>query len=381
MKVLHIFDHFLPMNLPSIYNIMLQLDRHGFDSWVMCMKRVNESVFPYEKCFAFHSLNQIRKNIIRVKALIKGKSFGSEYFLSKATKLRPSIVHSHFYWTVSDGLEIKRRISCPLILTIYGEDSLKGKITSEQMAVIRSKLNQVDLIICVSEYMKRSLLRIEDLQSPIEVLRLGVDTGYFAPKPKVKNNRQLVIGSAARFVDVKGLDILISDFSEISKEIPNSILKIAGTGPAEQQLKDLVARKQLTDKVQFVGWVPYSEMPNFYNEIDIFALANRDLESTGGEALSMALVEAQACGVPAVAFDSGGVPEVIENEVTGLVCKGDDSNSFKDAILRLLYDEDTRKRMGCEARRRIETIFSLQNYLNNLISIYDEVSNKKSCTK
>jgi len=170
-----------------------------------------------------------------------------------------------------------------------------------------------------------------------------------------------VILTAAMFrndVKSEGLAWLIRCCSKLVEQKIPFLLVIAGSGPMEKELKGL-AREHIPGCFRFVGKIPRKEMYRFYSAGDIFAFPGIR------ESLGMVFLEAQSCFLPVVAFDNGGIPEVVENGKTGLLVPVFQEIAFSNALIKLIQDVNLRSRMGKRGAAFIRNRHDLhRNYLD-----------------
>jgi glycosyltransferase involved in cell wall biosynthesis len=168
-----------------------------------------------------------------------------------------------------------------------------------------------------------------------------------------------VVFSAAMFrADVKteGLIWVIRVCGELVRRGSHLRLVIAGDGKQRDKLKRLAAG-QLGKRVLFVGRIPRTQMYQYYSACDLFVFPGIR------ESLGLVFLEAQACGLPVVAFDNAGVPDAVKDGVTGLLVPMYAVDPFADAIRRLISDSDLRRTMGAAAQSHVRQNFDLnKNY-------------------
>ncbi len=168
-----------------------------------------------------------------------------------------------------------------------------------------------------------------------------------------------VILSAAMFrrdVKTQGLKWVIRACGELFRQGKNFQLVIAGDGKERNTLQSL-AGEQIPGKFRFVGKIPRPELYRYYSAADVFVFPGI------GESLGMVFLEAQACGLPVVAFDNAGVPEAVRNRKTGLLVPAHEMVPFVDAVKRLLSDPELRRQMGQAATTYVRTNHNLElNY-------------------
>ena len=169
-----------------------------------------------------------------------------------------------------------------------------------------------------------------------------------------------VILSAAMFrsdVKTRSLIRLIKSCIRIHNAGYDFLLVIAGDGPEKNRLKAL-ADKLPKNKVLFAGQVTRKKMYRYYSAADIFGFPGIN------ESLGMVFLEAQSCGLPVVACDNGGIPEVVANNVTGLLTPLEDEASFDQALVKLLTGPEQRENMGRAAAEYVRTEHDInKNYL------------------
>jgi phosphatidylinositol alpha-1,6-mannosyltransferase len=197
---------------------------------------------------------------------------------------------------------------------------------------------------------------------PLRVLEIpcGIDTGRFAPldaderaaarrRHGLDPNRPVVLGQS-RLVPRKGFDVLIDAVARLDHDVQ---LAIGGSGRDAERLRKRASERGVADRVHFLGRVPDEELASVFGMADVFAMLCRDrwggLEAEG---FGIVFVEAQACGVPAVAGRSGGSHEAVVDGVTGFVVAPRDVGAVARALDRLLHDDDERAMFGAAARRR-----------------------------
>jgi len=191
----------------------------------------------------------------------------------------------------------------------------------------------------------------------ILVASQGVDTSIFRPLKMKKEYDLLFVG---RLSKEKNLPMLFEVFKKLKKEMPNIKLCIIGDGPEKERLKNYAS-----DGVLFLGYVRQSELPRYYNKSKVIVLTSLS------EGLPTVLMEAMACGVPAVATNVGGVAEIVKDWETGLLAESNDYNSFKEKIKFLLENESARVKMGSKALqfvRREHSIVALAEKYKKFLS-------------
>ncbi|WP_030257259.1 MULTISPECIES: glycosyltransferase family 4 protein [Streptomyces] len=221
-----------------------------------------------------------------------------------------------------------------------------------------------DVLTYLGEYTRSRIAAAVGPQAAARMVQLppGVDETTFHPESggaEVRRrlglaNRPVVV-CVSRLVPRKGQDTLIEAMPQILADVPDTVLLIVGGGPYRAGLEKLADAKGVRDSVRFTGSVPWEELPAHYGAGDVFAMPCRTRR--GGldvEGLGIVYLEASATGLPVVAGDSGGAPDAVLEGETGYVVPGGSAAAAAERIVRLLRDEELRRRLGEAGRRWVE---------------------------
>jgi phosphatidyl-myo-inositol dimannoside synthase len=149
----------------------------------------------------------------------------------------------------------------------------------------------------------------------------------------------------------KGQDMLIRALPSIRQRVDGAALVIVGGGPYREELRKMAQECGVADHVTFTGGVPAAELPAHYALADVFAMPCRTRGAgLDVEGLGIVFLEASATGVPVIAGESGGAPEAVQQNKTGLVVDGRSVNTVADAVTELLTDRDRAAAMGAAGR-------------------------------
>jgi len=179
-----------------------------------------------------------------------------------------------------------------------------------------------------------------------------------------------VVGTIGRLHREKGTDVLIQSFSRLAGEMKDLRLVIIGDGPERENLMRLAKGLGLGDRVLFAGFLPEPEkyLPLF----DLFALPSRI------EAMPVSLMFAMAAGRAVVATAVGAVPELIEDNHSGLLVPAEDELQLARAMSRLLADPELSKKLGANARAKAEKEFSIDRMIGSYLKLYSDALGGKS---
>ena len=277
----------------------------------------------------------IRGNVTMTEGLYgKFKYFEALPAVKRIIKnFKPDILHAH--WATSYGLIGALTGFHPFILSVWGADvfDFPGKSILHRK-IVEFNLRKADRILSTSEIMAKETLRYTD--KPITVTPFGIDTGIFRSRivENIFERDSIVIGTIKTLEKKYGIDILINAFSIVKKNNPGLKLKllIVGGGSEEESLRQLTRDLNVDADTVFTGKIRYDDVVSYYNMLDVYvAVSVLDSESFG-----VAVLEASACEKPVIVSDVGGLPEVVENGVTGIVVKVKDIDATAAAIERLI---------------------------------------------
>jgi L-malate glycosyltransferase len=282
----------------------------------------------------------------------------------------PSIVHTYFFWSILFGRILKWEGKIRTLVE-NREDQGFGWGAHEYSWLRRTK-GLPDRIICVSEAVRQVVLEREQVDDGrVEVIRNGVDPFPVSGEKATEIRSELgieadhlVVGMVANFNrSVKGVSRFLDAVPEIVREVPSARFLLLGRGKEEKALREKARALGIESFVLFAGFKP--DIHRYYAIMDVSAL------TSFSEGLSITLLESMRCGVPVVATRVGGNPEVVSDGVTGYLVPPGDVSSFASKTVELLLDKDLRRRMGEEARRRVERHFLLGDVAPRYLEIYE----------
>lgn len=226
-------------------------------------------------------------------------------------------------------------------------------------SVLRSIGDHTDVVTFVSRYTRSRFAPAFGPSAALEYLPPGVDSDRFRPDPAARaelrkryrlGERPTVV-CLSRLVPRKGQDMLIKALPAIRRRVPGAALVIVGGGPYLETLGKLARDCEVEDHVTFTGGVPGDELPAHHAMADVFAMPCRTRGAgMDVEGLGIVFLEASATGVAVVAGDSGGAPEAVQHNKTGLVVDGNSVDEIGEAVTELLIDRDRAAAMGAAGR-------------------------------
>lgn len=223
--------------------------------------------------------------------------------------------------------------------------------------------NSSDVVTYISRYTRGRFAAAFGPHAAFERLPSGVDIERFSPNAQAGQEirqrhgigaEQPLIVCISRLVRRKGQDMLIRSMPRILAQHPDARLLIVGVGPRGKALEQFARDCGVADQVIFAGKVSFDELPAYYNAGTVFAMPAR---TRGGgldvEGLGIVYLEAQACGVPVIAGNSGGAPETVIDGETGVVVNGASADSVATGLLTVLDNPRRASEMGIHGREHV----------------------------
>lgn len=275
--------------------------------------------------------------------------------------LAPDVVNAHY---ASGYGTLMVRAGAPLVLNVWGSDVYEfpdaGPI---QRWLLRRNLLRADRVVSTSEVMAKRTLQVCPAVGSITVVPFGVDVQRFVPGTDARSG--ITIGTVKSLAPKYGIDTLLSAFAAVAGDDADLRLRIVGGGPQQEALRTMAERLGISERVDFVGAVPHEQVPDELRKLDVYVALSR----THSESFGVAVIEASACGLPVVVSRVGGLPEVVEEGVTGLIVPHDDAEAAADALRKLLASEALRRSMGEAGRRRVERMYAWPHCVDRLLDV------------
>ncbi|MEX2584319.1 MAG: glycosyltransferase family 4 protein [Gemmatimonadota bacterium] len=284
----------------------------------------------------------------------------------------------HVFWPLPHGLFglVARRFSgVPLVSTFFGvELTWLGSQLRFLAPVVRAIIRRSDAVTVISSHTAAEVQRLAP-GARVRPIPFGAATGTAPDKRRVIHDqaqpyRILFVG---RLVERKGVQVLLRAMTGLNGGGAVR-LTVAGDGPLRRELERLAAELDLEDRVEFTGRVTDGELRRLYDTSDLFVLpAVRDAKGDV-EGLGVVLIEALLHGVPVVASDSGGIPDIVRDGETGLLVRPGDPGDLAAAIERAMANPDLTARLAAAGWDHVREHFSWERIVADLEALYLDVS-------
>ena len=282
------------------------------------------------------------------------------------------IVHCHFGDNGILGAYLKEwGLKSKLVTTFYGYDL--SNFPKTQPADVYSLLfESADLIIPICEFFEKKLVKMGCSENKIKIHHLGVDLERFSKiSNEIKGDSNVItLLSIGRFIEKKGMSYSIKAISKLIKKHPQISLLIVGDGPLRNSLHNLAHRLNLKQNIKFLGYLDRDGLKQAYEKAQIFILPSITGKDGDTEGTPTVLLEAQAMRLPVVSTFHAGIPELIEDEVSGYLVPEKDIEELATAIEKLILDEELRQRMGNAGYKKVDKDFNIKKLNLQLIEFY-----------
>ncbi len=297
-------------------------------------------------------------------------------------RLKPHVVHTHTAKAGAVGRAAAILAGVPVVVHTYHGHVLRGYFSPAKTAVYRAiergLARRTDRLLAVTTRVRDELIALGvGAAAQYRTVPLGFDLAplLVAEQRRGELRAELGVGDApligivARLVPIKAHEVFLAAAARVRQQVPSARFLIVGDGELRASLEQQTAALGLTDAVRFLGW--RADIDRLYADIDVVALTSRN------EGSPVALIEAMASGVPVVSTEVGGVADVVEHGVSGLLAPMDDATGVADHILTLLADPGRRHAMGQHGRAKVAATYGARRLVADIETLYEDLVGEK----
>lgn len=273
-------------------------------------------------------------------------------------EMQPDIVHAH-WWFPSGlvGTWLSKLSHTPLVTTLHGSDVRIARSVTMSRPAFRHVLQHSAATTAVSRWLAHEAQSLVSAPAPV-VAPMPVATDLFSPGGARAPGALLFVG---RLTKQKGVDLLLQTLAKLPAGIS---LDIVGDGDERAPLEQLAGELGLASRVRWHGTQPQSDLVRFYRAATALVVPSSD------EGLGLVAVEAMLCETPVVALESGGLPDVVQHERTGLLVRDRSPDALAQAIEELLARPDKGQALGEAGRMHALSTFAPESVARRYIDIY-----------
>jgi colanic acid/amylovoran biosynthesis glycosyltransferase len=342
---------------------------------VIAQKRENVERFPFEEIHIVpkpptHFLRRFWFRQLRDRPWEISDAELSE-LLSVLSETRARVLHIYFGQIAVHLLPLIRAWKNPSIVSFHGADVMVDMNKRAYREATLQMLDAVKLVLVRSESLRRAIVDLGCDPEKIEIQRTGIPLVEFPFRDRaVPKNGEWRFVQASRLIEKKGLPVTIRAFSTFLKQHPNATLTIAGEGPLLPELQKFARELGVTDRVSFTDFIPPEQLREIYYRSHIFLHPSQTGRDGNQEGIPNSMLEAMATGLPVFATEHGGIPEAIENGVSGMLVPERDDEALARALLNAVEDPGLLSRIALAGGNAVRKNFDLSTQAQRLEQIY-----------
>ncbi|MEN4710997.1 glycosyltransferase [Pantoea agglomerans] len=386
-QVTHFIDAGYEVEIISVFPGDL-VNRHAaFDEYGLAAK--THYLLPEEKISIVDKLNQRIKLVLpKVTKPSLLRSLNVRRYGAQSSKLLlPSIVanakqtftadvflvHFGYAGALANKLRELGVLKGKQATVFHGADISRRHILEEHKLDYVNLFRQSELMLPISNLWKNKLIEMGCPPEKIHVTRMGIEPEKFNFQPRQAFQTPLRIVSVARLTEKKGLDVAVKASAILKQRGGQFQYTIIGNGDQDEMMRDFIAREGMEDCVSMPGFKPQEEIRRALSEADIFLLPSKTAADGDMEGIPVALMEAMAVGLPVVSTFHSGIPELIENNVSGWLVEEDDPEALAETLLKLSQGEVDVAPVVAAARHKVETEYNQHIAYGELAQILERL--------
>ena len=281
------------------------------------------------------------------------------------------LLHIYFGQIAVHLLPLIRAWENPSIVSFHGADVMVDMSKPVYREATLQMLDAVKLVLVRSESLRRALINLGCDPKKIEVQRTGIPLEEFAfHERSFPNDGEWRLVQAGRLIEKKGLPVTLRAFAVFLRKYPNAMLTIAGEGSLLDELQKLARELNIERRVSFTGFISQEQLRHIYYRTHIFVHPSQTGHDGNVEGIPNSMLEAMASGLPVFATDHGGIPEAVENGVSGVLVRERDHEGLARALVNGAKDPAFVSQIARSGAEAVRKNFDLQLQAQRLEDIY-----------
>jgi colanic acid/amylovoran biosynthesis glycosyltransferase len=289
------------------------------------------------------------------------------------------IVQAHFGPNGIRALKIRKAgaFAGKVITTFHGFD-VSQYLQGHGNSIYSELYNDGDLFLPISDFWKRRLIATGCPAERTKVHRMGINLKKLSYRErKVYEGEDIIVLSIARLVEKKGIEFAIRAVAKVSRKYPRLKYKIVGTGALYDQLRELVQDLGQSDSVEFLGPQTKERVFDLLYEASIFVAPSVTSRSGDMEGIPVAIMEAMAVGLPVLSTWHSGIPELVQDGVSGFLVTERDSDALGEKLEYLVEHPNKWAEMGRAGRAHVEEKYDIEKLNDRLVKLFENLLDKK----
>jgi colanic acid/amylovoran biosynthesis glycosyltransferase len=283
------------------------------------------------------------------------------------------IIHCHFGPVGNHILRLKEMgaITGKLITTFHGYD-ISTYLEDKDARIYEDLFSEGDLFLPISRRWKQKLIELGCKEDKIKVHRMGVDLSKFQLCTRsISKNKTVNILTVARLVEKKGIEYGIMAVAKLLKNYPDVVYRIAGDGPLREELEDLIHHLKVDENVHLLGPAEQHEIVDLMINSDILLAPSVTAKDGDQEGIPVVLMEAFATGLPIISTYHSGIPELVQDGISGFLVSERDIEGLCEKLIDLISKSELRLEMGLAGRKCVEAEYDIVKLNDSLAKTYE----------
>jgi colanic acid/amylovoran biosynthesis glycosyltransferase len=270
--------------------------------------------------------------------------------------------------------------SCPAVVSFHGADAGVGLQKTNHLEIARAVFDHADAVLVRSESLATELRQLGCPEDKIYLQRTGLplDEWPLAESREDPEDGSWHLVQTCRLIEKKAIDVTLRAVALARETFPNLRLTVAGDGPLRGDLDVLTSDLDLNDAVRFTGFLDQVEMQKLYTSAHAFVHPSRVGTDGNREGVPNAMLEAMATGLPVIATEHGGIPDAVDDGVSGFLVGEDEVDALAQAMVKMFSDPTRRNEMGRAARDSVVERFEQKQQMAALEEVYRTVIGESS---
>jgi colanic acid/amylovoran biosynthesis glycosyltransferase len=287
-----------------------------------------------------------------------------------------SLLHLFFGSVAIHMLPLMRSSPVPVVVSFHGSDVAGAMAGTGYRAALGEMFERAALVPCRSQHLADQVRALGCPQAKLRVMRAVLPPITRRHLAKPMDGGWSVL-QAGRLVPKKGMITALKAFARFHRHFPKATFTIAGEGPLKETLGELAARLGLTEAVDFCGFLSQDELTAKFKKAHLYLHPSETVDGDT-EGVPNALLEAMAHGIPSVSTRHGGIPEAVDDGISGLLCGEREPDQLAESLLRLANDPVLYAKISEGAARQIAEKFSPEARSEQIESLYREAVTKQN---
>jgi colanic acid/amylovoran biosynthesis glycosyltransferase len=342
---------------------------------VIAQKRENADLFPFQE------IRIVEKPALHFLRRIWFKQIADRPWQTSPAEVRAieraltesnaQLLHIYFGHIAVLLRPLIRRWQKPSVVSFHGADVLVDMQKPAYRRATKEMLSLVRRVLVRSDSLRQAVIDLGCAPEKIEIQRTGIPLTEFPFRERsIPGNRRWRLLQAGRLIEKKGLKTTLRAFAKFGKEFPGARLTIAGEGPQLKELQALARELQIDSVVDFAGFVSQEELRDLLYSSHIFLHPSETGRDGNQEGVPNSMLEAMASGLPVFATRHGGIPEAVENNLSGILVNERDYRALGDALIETAKSPDRFRAMGRLASESVAKNFNQTEQTRWLEEIY-----------